>query len=524
MNFSNEAEFLNSRDDEIVPLKYDIGSELSPTEAYAVLREYDETGYTFLLESAETESTEIKQVTEDSVPLSGRGKYSVVGYNPAAMVRAGEGKASLEHFIEGIDFDFSEVVEEEGEIKDGYDQLDVLREVAPELDIRNGSENRPNFTGGLVGFHPYDMVYDVKPLSHEAEKTDSESVFVLADRYLEYDHKDESLDLVFTPMSREGVDPEDQLQAIKQEAAEVEEELAVDEPEVANRVSIRSERSGGREEYEQVVRDIKEKILDGEIYQGVISRKRELEMDGDPLAVYSGLRDENPSPYMYMLEFEDRGVLGASPETLVSVHSEGGKDVVETNPIAGTRRRGRSPDEDRKLMGEMLADDKERAEHNMLVDLGRNDLRMVGKQGTVSVDDYMSVVQYSNVQHLESRASAELSDNKDRFDAMRSIFPAGTLTGAPKIRAMEIIADQETDSRGIYGGAVGYYSLNGDLNSAIAIRSMDFENLEDGFRGSVQAGAGIVQDSKPDKEFEETENKMESLEKVIEKLEGKEDE
>ena len=522
MDLSNEEEFLDSAGDEIVPIKYSLDSDLSPPEAYAVMREYDSTGYTFLLESAETESTEIKQVTEDSVPLSGRGMYSQIGYNPAAVIRTGQEYASIEHFKEGIDFEFSDTVED-GEIKEGFDQLDVLRNATPEFDVRNGSENRPNFTGGLVGFHPYDMVYDVKPLDSQPENPDSESVFVLSDRYLEYDHKDESLELVFTPLPREGLDPEEQLEDIKEEVNRVENELAVEEVDIRDQVSIQSEESGSREEYEQVVRDIKEKILDGEIYQGVISRKRELEMEGDPLTVYSGLREENPSPYMYILEFEDRGVLGASPETLVSVHSEDEDQIVETNPIAGTRRRGRSPDEDRRLMGDMLADDKERAEHNMLVDLGRNDLRRVGKQGTVSVNDYMSVVQYSNVQHLESLASADLSEDKDRFDAMRSIFPAGTLTGAPKVRAMDIIADQENDSRGIYGGAVGYYSLNGDLNSAIAIRSMEFENSDEGFNGSIQAGAGIVQDSEPSKEFDETGNKMGSLEKVVENLEVEEE-
>jgi len=205
----------------------------------------------------------------------------------------------------------------------------------------------------------------------------------------------------------------------------------------------------------------------------------------------------------------------------VSTHGENGSEIVKTNPIAGTRPRGSSPDKDRKLMGELLADDKERAEHNMLVDLGRNDIRRVSEQGSVNVEDYMSVVQYNNVQHLESIVSGELSDEKNRFDAMRSVFPAGTLTGAPKVRAMEIISDKENSPRGIYGGAVGYYSLNNDSNFAIAIRSMEFEGDET-LEGTVQAGAGIVQDSLPSSEFEETEAKMSSLTQILDQLGGTE--
>lgn len=520
MDLSNEEEFLNSREGEIVPLKHNIDSELSPPEAYSVLREYDDTGYTFLLESAETESAEIKQVTEDSEPLNGRGKYSSIGYNPAAIILIDEDEASVENLSGGSTVEFSDTVDQ-GQIKDQYDQLDVLRDVAPDIDFRNGDEDRPNFTGGLVGFHPYDMIYDIKPLSESIENPASESVFVLADRYLEYDHVEEDLELVFNPLLGGYLEPDEQLDRIKAEAAEIEQLLSVEDVCVPDQIEVKETRKSSRDEYEQTVRETKEKILDGEIYQGVMSRKTDLEIDGDPLAIYSGLREENPSPYMYILEFEDKGVIGASPETLASVHEENGKKIVETNPIAGTRPRGRSPDEDRKLMGEMLADDKERAEHNMLVDLGRNDLRRISKQGTVSVDDYMSVVQYKNVQHLESRVSAELSDDHDRFDAMRSIFPAGTLTGAPKVRAMDIIARQEESPRGIYGGAVGYYSLNGDLNSAIAIRSMGFDLNENGnMNGSIQAGAGIVQDSQPAKEFEETVNKMGSLTQVVEHLGG----
>lgn len=518
--FENAERFLNRNSDELIPLRKELDISLSPPEAYSLLREYDDTGYTYLLESAETETTAIKQVSDDKGELGGRGKYSQIGFEPSAVIEIGLEEASVENFgnLE-IEFDNSVQNPSGGQIREDYDVLDVLRDICPNLDAPSMEENRPNFLGGLVGFHPYEMVYDIKPLDGVSD--DFSSVFVLSDRYLEFDHNTGKAELVFTPI---GNNSTEKLGSIEEEARQISEFLSSTSPNLLDEISLIDESSGNREDFEDGVRNIKERVLEGEIYQGVISRKREIKMEADPLSIYSGLREKNPSPYMYILEFDGQGVLGASPETLVSVHHEAGEDIVETNPIAGTRPRGRSPDEDRKLMGEMLADDKERAEHNMLVDLGRNDLRRVAKQGTVSVDDYMSVVQYKNVQHIESRASAELASDKDRFDAMRSVFPAGTLTGAPKIRAMEIIAEEENSSRGIYGGAIGYYSLNGDLNSAIAIRSMDFRELNNYLEGSIQAGAGIVQDSVPEEEFEETENKMKSLTQVLDELGGVEDE
>jgi anthranilate synthase component 1 len=254
-------------------------------------------------------------------------------------------------------------------------------------------------------------------------------------------------------------------------------------------------------------------VENGDIYQGVVSRKKRFDVEGDPLSVYRDVRDRNPSPYMYFLDFEEKGVLGASPETLVKTR---GRDI-ETNPIAGTIERGASPVEDVKLKGKMLSDDKEIAEHTMLVDLGRNDIKRVSVPGSTEVDQLMEVVPYSTVQHIESVVSGTLEEGKDRFDGMRSVFPAGTLTGAPKVRAMEIIDEQESEPRGLYGGAVGYYSLNGDMDSAITIRTMTFDQDEEGFEGEVQAGAGIVHDSEPGSEFDETEKKMGS---IVESLEA----
>ena len=277
------------------------------------------------------------------------------------------------------------------------------------------------------------------------------------------------------------------------------------------------ETAGPQAAYEDAVRNAKEHVLDGDIYQGVISRTRELTGDIDSLGLYAALRDVNPSPYMYHLQHDDLAIVGASPETLVSVR---GREVV-SNPIAGTCSRGSSPVEDRRLAGEMLADEKERAEHTMLVDLARNDLRRVSESGSVRVQEFMNVLKYSHVQHIESTVTGRLASGYDAFDATRATFPAGTLSGAPKIRAMEIIDDLERTPRGPYGGGVGYFAWNGDADFAIVIRSA---TVEDGSGSdahgtaadgddliTVRAGAGLVADSDPTGEYEETESKMDGV-------------
>ncbi|PPA79065.1 MAG: Anthranilate synthase component 1 [ANME-2 cluster archaeon HR1] len=210
---------------------------------------------------------------------------------------------------------------------------------------------------------------------------------------------------------------------------------------------------------------------------------------------------------MYLFEFNDTGIIGASPETLMTVY---GRKLI-TNPIAGTCPRGTTPQEDQRLAQEMLNDEKERAEHVMLVDLGRNDVRMVCASGTVKVDDYMSVLKYSHLQHIESTVSGQLRKECDQFDATRAVFPAGTLSGAPKIRAMEIIDEMETAARGIYGGGVGYYSINGDADFAIVIRTVIIQAN----KHYIQAGAGIVADSDPTYEYNETERKMAAMMKAL---------
>jgi anthranilate synthase component I len=259
--------------------------------------------------------------------------------------------------------------------------------------------------------------------------------------------------------------------------------------------------------YRQSVRTAQDYIAAGDIFQVVLSRRRTVECPCDPFTVYRALRMVNPSPYMYFLKDGDRAVAGASPEMLVRV--EGRR--AETRPIAGTRPRGPSAEEDERLGQELLADEKERAEHVMLVDLGRNDLGRVCRFRSVSVPEFMAVEHYSHVMHIVSSVTGELAEGKDALDALAATFPAGTLSGAPKIRAMEIIDELEPDRRGLYGGAVGYLDLRGNLDFCITIRTVVLE----GGRAVVQAGGGIVADSDPENERRETEAKAAAMREAL---------
>ena len=255
----------------------------------------------------------------------------------------------------------------------------------------------------------------------------------------------------------------------------------------------------GAAEYIESVEKAKKYVHDGDVFQVVLSRRFSFRAGGDDLRLYAKLRELNPSPYMYHVKHGAKRTVGASPEMLVRV--SGGK--VETFPIAGTRRVTGDPDEDRRLAQELLSDEKERAEHTMLVDLGRNDVGRVCRYGTVRPEESFSIRRFSHVQHIVSHVSGELAEGRSMFDAFRSVFPAGTVSGAPKVRAMEIIGELEPGPRGGYAGAVGYFGFNGCCDFAIAIRSI----FIDGERGYVQAGAGIVSDSVPERELQETEDK-----------------
>jgi len=502
----------------VVRTVVDLETDIEPLEAYAALTgrttDVEPSTHAFLLESAEkVASSNPDGAFTAGTDLDRHARYSFVGYDPEAVVTVpGDGETTVEVF----DDRYGGVL-----TPNGGDPVETLRESLPTLPLRNfPTTERQQLDGGLVGFLSYDAVYDLWLDEVGIERPTSrfpDAQFVLNTKTVVFDAAADTVSLVFTPVVRERDDPTQVYDDLVEEAERARTLLASADELSTGGFSPLASRAGAQAEYEDAVRRAKEHVLDGDIYQGVISRTRELDGEIDPLGLYAALRAVNPSPYMYVLDFGDRSVVGASPETLVSVR---GREVM-SNPIAGTCDRGTSPVEDRRLAGEMLADGKERAEHTMLVDLARNDVRRVSEAGSVRVEEFMNVLKYSHVQHIESTVTGRLREECDAFDATRASFPAGTLSGAPKIRAMEIIHALERTPRGVYGGGVGYYSWDGDADFAIVIRTATVERGvgEDGSdRVTVQAGAGIVADSDPTSEYEETEKKMNGVLVALERI------
>ena len=282
------------------------------------------------------------------------------------------------------------------------------------------------------------------------------------------------------------------------------EELSYTQPKVTTK----------KERYEKAVQRAKEYVTAGDIFQVVLSKRYQFQIKGDLIQFYQSLRNINPSPYMYFYKSGDRKIVGSSPEMLVRVENR----LVETFPIAGTRPAVEDTDENHRLARELLADPKERAEHVMLVDLARNDIGRISKYGSVHVPEFMKVHRYSHVQHIVSQVVGELKENLQSYDALRAVFPAGTVSGAPKVRAMEIIDELEPERRGAYAGAVGYFSYNGNADFAITIRTL----FADKNHAYIQAGAGIVADSVPETEWFETDHKAKALMQALEQAGGAE--
>ncbi|RLM88157.1 anthranilate synthase component I [Halobellus sp. Atlit-38R] len=505
---------------------------VTPLTAYAALAGQSE--YGFLLESAEKtpSSDPAGAFAPEHATTDRHARFSFVGYDPDAVITVDPDGTEIERlggraaqYVESGGFDGNDAEAGSQEM----DVLDRLRGSFPDLPrVGFPDEERQQLRGGLVGFLAYEAVYDLwlSEVGVERAETDTpDAQFVLTSKTLSFDHAESSVSLVLTPIVAPDEDPEAVYDDIVAEAEDVAATLAdASQPETGGFVRT-GESAGPKAEYEAAVRETKEHVLDGDIYQGVISRTRELRGEVDPVGLYEALREINPSPYMYLLRHGDRHIVGASPETLVSVRG----DRVVSNPIAGTCPRGTSPVEDRRLAGEMLADGKERSEHTMLVDLARNDVRRVSEPGSVRVEEFMNVLKYSHVQHIESTVTGTLAgtdsrnseypSGADAFDATRATFPAGTLTGAPKVRAMEIVDDLELEPRGVYGGGVGYYSWSGDADFAIVIRTATVDREVDEDVISVRAGAGIVADSDPEAEYEETEQKMSGVLSAVERIE-----
>ncbi|GGG98299.1 anthranilate synthase component I [Silvibacterium dinghuense] len=379
----------------------------------------------------------------------------------------------------------------------------------------------PPFTAGAVGFFSYDVVRQIEELPEKA-KDDlgmPDASLMFFDEVLAFDHVRREILLIVTADVRKQKPQaayEDALKRLNRLAKRLARplpNLKAKKPSGKLKIEYKTK----KKDFLKAVDKAKEYIAAGDIFQVVLSQRFDVEPGVDPFQVYRSLRIVNPSPYLYFLRFgvnkeADTHIVGSSPELLVRVQG----DRVDYRPIAGTRPRGSSPEEDVRIEGELLADEKERSEHVMLVDLGRNDVGRVSEFGSVKVTDLMFVERYSHVMHLVSAIEGKLRAGMSAVDAFRACFPAGTLSGAPKIRAMEIIEELEPTRRGIYGGSVLYADFSGNLTSCIAIRTL----LMRGRQGHIQAGAGIVADSVPEKEFEESVNKARAVVRAIERARG----
>jgi len=373
--------------------------------------------------------------------------------------------------------------------------------------------NLPPFTGGAVGYFGYDMVRTIEdiPDTGRDDLGTHDAALMFYKTILAFDHLRHQIHIISNLLVDESREPlEVQYVQAAAEIRRIETLLREPlEPPVPSRnleeVSVRS--NVEKSEYLAAVVKAKEYIAAGDIFQVVLSQRFEVDLKTPPFEIYRALRIVNPSPYMYFLKMPDATIVGSSPEMLVKIH---GREI-SYRPIAGTRPRGANAAEDEKLALELHADEKERAEHIMLVDLGRNDLGRVCKYGTVRVEDLMFVERYSHVMHLVSSLRGQLPENIDRLDSLMACFPAGTVSGAPKVRAMEIIDELEPTRRGVYSGAILYLDFSNNLDSCIAIRTL----VVKGTRGYIQAGGGIVADSTPEGEYMETVNKSRALLRAI---------
>lgn len=429
-------------------------------------------------------------------------RYSFIGTDPFLMISAKKGEITIEREGGKEQLRSSRPVDELKAILRGYRSPKL-----PEM---------PPFTGGAIGFFGYDLLqYYEKLPAHPVDDLNLQDMqFMFCDQVIVFDHVKQRILLV----ANVHIKPGDRDEDIRRAYAEA--ELKLDQaadllqqegpgesfnrrplPAVTDLGDVRSNLT--KEQFIANVEKAKDYIRAGDIFQVVLSQRFHIETEVDPLHVYRVLRTLNPSPYMYYLKLDEEIIVGTSPEALVKV--ENGR--VETRPIAGTRPRGATEEADLALEAELLQDEKERAEHLMLVDLGRNDLGRVSEFGSVTCESYMDIERYSHVMHMVSKVSGKLRDDKDFFDAFLSCLPAGTVSGAPKLRAMEIIAELEREARGTYAGAIGYLGFSGNMDSCITIRTIVFKQG----KAYVQAGGGIVWDSIPENEFQESVNKAKAL-------------
>ncbi len=427
------------------------------------------------------------------------GRHSFLGLGAYAMIRVYEKHVEIEKENEKL------------QIPHNGNPLQVLREFMSEFNPANISELQVIW-GGLAGYFTFESVSFFEPkVPNKLPKDTPLARFVIPRNLLVFDNQRNSLNLMaftFSDDQHSGVEQyEEAKRRIRKLVEFIEAPSTIKAEDEPNNFNDSLKAIIPEEEYREKVRKAKQLIIDGEIIQTVIAQKFTCKAPDDLIALYRAQRYINPSPYMYFLSFDGKQIIGSSPETLIKL--ENNKATVR--PIAGTRPRGKTEQEDRNLADELLKDEKERAEHLMLVDLGRNDLGRIAVTGTVQVTDLMFIERYSHVMHIVSNVECNISKEYDAFDLFAATFPAGTLSGAPKVRAMEIISELEDFPRDFYGGAVGYISFRGDMDFAIAIRTAAVENGE----LTVIAGGGIVYDSDPEKERQESVNKAGSVNKAL---------
>lgn len=428
------------------------------------------------------------------------GRYSFLGIDPSMVFKS---KGKNVQIIEGK------------KVKSWITETDPLKELKKIMSKYNPVEVKglPRFSGGAVGYMSYNVVsfFEDIPQENPDELELPDMYFMITDTLIIFDHVQHVIKIIANAKV-EGNAKE----AYKQSVRKIEKLVERIKKTCLSGVaefpkklkSIRAKSNYTKKQYVDIVNKAKKYIRAGDIIQVVPSQRFTVKIRSKPFDVYRALRSVNPSPYMYYIKCGDFHIAGSSPELLVRCEN----GIVETRPIAGTRPRGKTEEEDRRLEKELLANKKERAEHIMLVDLGRNDLGRVCKSGTVKVTDLMVIEKYSHVMHIVSNVTGKLREDKDQFDVLAATFPAGTVSGAPKIRAMQIINELENLDRGPYAGAIGYFSFSGNLDSAITIRTI----LIKGKKAYIQAGGGVVADSVPEKEYQETINKAKAMMKAIE--------
>lgn len=465
------------------------GDAFTPIEVMRTLKAASR--HCYLLESAENDQK--------------WGRFSFLGYAPTMELTCMDGVMTIRRGAE----------EEEQEVETFTTDHpgNTIRQVLAQYKSPK-IKGMPPFTGGLVGYFSYDYLKYAEPTlrSDEEEDTDFRDVdLMLFDKVIAFDHYRQKLILIAGVYTD---DVENSYMEAEKSLDEMENLLKSGAKAVIRPLKLKEPLSFRytKEEYGRMVERAKEYIHEGDIFQVVLSDPMTASAEGSLFDTYRVLRTTNPSPYMFYFASDDIEVAGASPETLANL-----KDgVLHTFPLAGTRPRGKDEEEDQRLEEELLKDEKELSEHNMLVDLGRNDLGRISKIGTVAVEEYMSILRYSHVMHIGSTVRGEIRSDKDAVDAVDAILPAGTLSGAPKIRACEIIRELEGRKRGIYGGAIGYLDFGGNLDTCIAIRLAYKKNG----RVVVQSGAGIVADSVPEREFAECGNKARAVVNAISMAEG----